>query len=178
MLQCTWGKSIRKKITRIHCCIPKYPKFSIFVPTYIWVHQVTSLFWMYYQAQHSQTSMQEKKKKRHTSHITKTDNYLSKYKNLPLSKYKMKLHSTGETDYWRAQTEPCTHQDPGERSSDPTRDWPRLDSERPGVSGRGVGGQWPASGLGAMSVAVCAWDFMKEDTIVFITCTTVWPQVK
>ena len=31
------------------------------------------------------------------------------------------LHRTGETDSWRAQTEPCAHQDPGERSSDPTR---------------------------------------------------------
>ena len=27
-----------------------------------------------------------------------------------------------ETDSWRAQTEPCAHQDPGERSSVPTRD--------------------------------------------------------
>ena len=27
-----------------------------------------------------------------------------------------------ETDSWRAQTETCVHQDPGERSSDPTRD--------------------------------------------------------
>ena len=27
-----------------------------------------------------------------------------------------------ETDSWRAQTEPCVHQDPGERSSDPTGD--------------------------------------------------------
>ena len=27
-----------------------------------------------------------------------------------------------ETSSWWAQTEPCTHQDPGERSSDPTRD--------------------------------------------------------
>ena len=29
---------------------------------------------------------------------------------------------TGETDSWWAQTKPCVHQDPGERSSDPTRD--------------------------------------------------------
>ena len=29
---------------------------------------------------------------------------------------------TGETDSGRAQTEPCPHQNPGERSSDPTRD--------------------------------------------------------
>ena len=27
-----------------------------------------------------------------------------------------------ETDSWRAQTESCVHQDPEERSSDPTRD--------------------------------------------------------
>ena len=27
-----------------------------------------------------------------------------------------------EIDSWRAQTEPCVHQDPGEGSSDPTRD--------------------------------------------------------
>ena len=27
-----------------------------------------------------------------------------------------------EIDSWRAQTEPCVHQDPGEMSSDPTRD--------------------------------------------------------
>ena len=32
------------------------------------------------------------------------------------------LHRTGETDSWRAQTKPCAHQDPGERSSDPKRD--------------------------------------------------------
>ena len=31
-------------------------------------------------------------------------------------------HRTGETDSWRAQTKPCVYQDPGERSSDPTRD--------------------------------------------------------
>ena len=27
-----------------------------------------------------------------------------------------------EVDSWRAQTEPCVYQDPGEKSSDPTRD--------------------------------------------------------
>ena len=32
------------------------------------------------------------------------------------------LHRTGETDSWRAKKEPCTQQDQGERSSDPTRD--------------------------------------------------------
>ena len=31
------------------------------------------------------------------------------------------LHRTGETHSWRAQTKPYVHQDPGERSSDPTR---------------------------------------------------------
>ena len=37
------------------------------------------------------------------------------------------LHRTGKTDSWRAQTKPCAHQDPGEKSRDPTRDWPRHD---------------------------------------------------
>ena len=32
-------------------------------------------------------------------------------------------------DPWRAQAEPYMHQDPGERSSDPTRVWPRLVQE-------------------------------------------------
>ena len=32
------------------------------------------------------------------------------------------LHRTRETDSWRAQTKAWVHQDPGERSSDPTRD--------------------------------------------------------
>ena len=40
------------------------------------------------------------------------------------------------------------HQDPGERSSDPTRDWARLAFECPEVSRGGVGGQWPAAGSG------------------------------
>jgi len=45
---------------------------------------------------------------------------------------------------------PYAHQDPGERSSDPTRDCPKIGHERPGVSGRGVGQQWPAAGSGAL----------------------------
>ena len=69
------------------------------------------------------------------------------------------------------------HQDPGERSSDPTGDWPRPACECPGVSGRGVG-QWrPAAGLGALSIAVHAWDLLKEVAIIFITSTIVWPQL-
>ena len=87
------------------------------------------------------------------------------------------LDRTGETDSGRAQTEPCVHQDPGDRSSDPTRDWSRLSHECPGISCRGVGWQWPAAGLRASSVAVHAWDLLKEVAIVFITSTTVWPQV-
>ena len=43
---------------------------------------------------------------------------------------------------------PCAHQDPGERSSDPIRDWSRLAWECPGVSGRGVGWRRPVVGLG------------------------------
>ena len=85
---------------------------------------------------------------------------------------------TGETDSERAQTEPCPHQNPGERSSDPTRDWPRRARERPGVSGRGVGWRWPAAGLGTLSVAVTAQDLLKEVAVISITSTIVWPQVK
>ena len=51
-------------------------------------------------------------------------------------------------------------------------------SECPGVSGRGLGQQWPAAGLGALSVVVSAWDFVKEVAIIFIASTAVWPQVK
>ena len=39
-------------------------------------------------------------------------------------------------------------------------------------------GQWlPTAGLGALSVAVHAWDLLKEVTIIFITSTIVLPQV-
>ena len=70
-------------------------------------------------------------------------------------------------------TDSCVHQDPGERSSDPTRDWPRLACECPGISSRGVGRWWPAAGLGALSIAVHAWDLLKEVTIIFITSAIV-----
>ena len=45
-------------------------------------------------------------------------------------------------------------------------------------SGRGMGWWWPAAGLGALSAAVRAWDLLKEVSIIFITSTIVWPQVK
>ena len=72
----------------------------------------------------------------------------------------------------------CAHQDPGERSSDPTRDGPRLAHECSGVSGRGVGWWWPAAESGALSAAVHAWKLLKEVSIIFITSTIVRPQVK
>ena len=40
-----------------------------------------------------------------------------------------------------------------------------------------MGWWWPAAGLGALSVAVSAWDLLKEVAIIFITSTTVWSQV-
>ena len=73
-----------------------------------------------------------------------------------------------ETDSWSAQQK-IVHQDPGERSSDPTGDCPRHACGCPGVSGRGVG-QWVA-GLGALSVAVHAWGLLREVSIIFITST-------
>ena len=48
--------------------------------------------------------------------------------------------------------------------------------ECPEVSSGGVGRWWPAAGL-ALSVAVYAWDLLKEITIIFISSTIVWPQV-
>ena len=36
-----------------------------------------------------------------------------------------------------------------------------------------MGRQWPAAGLGALSVTVNAWDLLKEVAIVFITSTIV-----
>ena len=45
-------------------------------------------------------------------------------------------------------------------------------------SGGDVGRRWPAAGLGALSVSMPAWDLLKEVTIIFITSTTVWSQVK
>ena len=77
-----------------------------------------------------------------------------------------------ETDCWRAQTEPCVHQDPGERSHDPTRDCPRLARECPGVSGGGVGRRWHAAGSGALSAAVRARDLLKEVAIILTTSTS------
>ena len=41
----------------------------------------------------------------------------------------------------------------------------------------GMGWRWPAAGLGALSVAVHAWDLLKEVPITFTTSTRVWPQV-
>ena len=40
-----------------------------------------------------------------------------------------------------------------------------------------MGWWWLAAGLGALSVAVPAWDLLKEFAITFITSTIVWPQV-
>ena len=37
---------------------------------------------------------------------------------------------------------------------------------------------WPVAGSGALNTAVCAWDFWKEVTIIFIAFTIVWSQVK
>ena len=82
------------------------------------------------------------------------------------------LHRTGGTDSGRAQTELCVHQEKGAVTPK------EAASECPGVSGRGLGQQWPAAGLGALSVAVRAWDLLKEVTIIFITSTILWPQVK
>ena len=40
-----------------------------------------------------------------------------------------------------------------------------------------MGWQWFAAWLRALSVAVYAWDILKEVTIIFITSTIVWAPV-
>ena len=87
----------------------------------------------------------------------------SSWRRLPLTPPEtcQNWHRTGETDSWRAQTEPCVLQDPGERSSDDKSDWLRLACECPGVSGGGMDRWWPAAGLGALSAAVPTWDLLN-----------------
>ena len=55
---------------------------------------------------------------------------------------------------WRAQTNPCAHQDPRWRTSVLMRDWARLAYECLGVSSRGVGWQWPAVGSRVLTTTV------------------------
>ena len=81
-----------------------------------------------------------------------------------------------EIDFRRAKQN-LVHQDPGERSSDLSGDCHGLACGCLEVSGRGMGQWWPAAALGALSVAVYAWDLLREVIIIFITSTIVWPQV-
>ena len=86
------------------------------------------------------------------------------------------FHRTGETDSWRAQTKPCVHQDPGERSSVPTRYWARCACLCPGVSGGGVGQQWPAVGSGALNTTVSSGHkfFWKRSQTLICTIWITW----
>ena len=53
----------------------------------------------------------------------------------------------------------------------------RLTCEYPRVSGRGMGGQWPATVSRALNTTMPTQVLLKEN-IIFITPTRVWPQVK
>ena len=93
--------------------------------------------------------------------------------NFPYSPSLTSIH-----DYWKEGTNRtlCT---PGPRRKE---QWPhkRLTQTCPWVSevsSRGVGWQWPDAGLGTLSVAVRAWDILKEVTIIFITSAIIWSQV-
>ena len=86
------------------------------------------------------------------------------------------LHRTGKLTLGGHQQN-LVHQDPGERTSDPTRHWPRPACECPEIPIGGMGWQWPSAGLGALNVAVRAWGLLKEVPIIFITSTIVWPQI-
>ena len=41
-----------------------------------------------------------------------------------------------------------------------------------------MGQRWLAAGSGTLSTALPVWDLLKEEIIIFITSTIVWPQVK
>ena len=75
------------------------------------------------------------------------------------------LHSTGKTDSGRAQTEPCVHQDPGERSNE----WPhkRLNQTCPQVS-RMYGSMVLCYRVGALSLTLHARELLKEVTIIYL----------
>ena len=42
---------------------------------------------------------------------------------------------------------------------------------------RGIGQWWPATGLGTLSAAVCAWILFQGVSIIFMTSMIVWSQV-
>ena len=81
-----------------------------------------------------------------------------------------------EIDSQKAQQN-LLHQGSEERSSNPAGDCPRLACGCQGVFSRGVGRWWLAAGLGALSIALYAWDLLRKVTIIFITLTIVWAQV-
>ena len=57
-------------------------------------------------------------------------------------------------DAQRVQTKSCVPQDSGKEAVTSTRDWARPAFEYLSVSYRGMGQQWPASGIGALAAAV------------------------
>ena len=69
-------------------------------------------------------------------------------------------------------TEPCAPE-PRRKEQSPTGDCPGLTCRCPGVSGGGVGQWWPAAGLEVLSVAVHAWDLLREVTIILIQFSSV-----
>ena len=83
------------------------------------------------------------------------------------------LHRTGETDSWRAQTEPCAYQDPEKLAVTPQENDPDLPMSVQEFPVEVLGQNWPDAGLGALSVAVHTWDLLKEVTIIFITSPIV-----
>ena len=65
-------------------------------------------------------------------------------------------------------------QDPGERKSDPIGNLPVGVWDSP-AKVRVSGGL--LQGWGALTVAIHAWDLLREVTIIFFTSTIVWPKV-
>ena len=69
---------------------------------------------------------------------------------------------------WRAQTEPCVHQDPGRIAVTPQETDPDLPVSVQESQKGGVGQWWPAAGSRVLRVVAGAWDLLKEVAIIFI----------
>ena len=78
-----------------------------------------------------------------------------------------------DTDSWRAQTKPCAHQDPGERSSDRQETDPDLPVSAQGSPAEAWAGGGLLQGQRQLSMTVHKQDLLKEVASVFIQFSSV-----
>ena len=88
------------------------------------------------------------------SHCYKNSRAHNRFPNLGIQQKDWETPPPQGNRLFKGTTKPYVHQDPRERSSDSTRDRAKLTLEDLGVSGGGVGQQWPATGSGTLTTAV------------------------